>query len=98
VPPERAWVHPEAIAEARAAREWYEAQNAEAAEAFMHELDVAIERIEEAPRQWPSYLDDTRRYLLRRFPFIVVFRAVNDHVQILAVAHGRRRPGYWLGR
>lgn len=98
MPPERAWVHPEAIAEARAAREWYEAQNAEAAEAFMHELDVAIERIEEAPRQWPSYLDDTRRYLLRRFPFIVVFRAVNDHVQILAVAHGRRRPGYWLGR
>ena len=98
MPPERAWVHPEAIAEARAAREWYEAQNAEAAEAFMHELDVAIERIEEAPRQWPSYLDDTRRYLLRRFPFIVVFRAVNDHVQILAVAHARRRPGYWLGR
>lgn len=34
MPPERAWVHPEAIAEARAAREWYEARNAEAAERF----------------------------------------------------------------
>jgi len=44
--PERAWVHPEAIAKARAARQWYEARNAETAEAFMAELDLALERIE----------------------------------------------------
>jgi plasmid stabilization system protein ParE len=98
VPPERAWVHPEAIAEARAAREWYEVRNAEAAEAFMAELDLAIERIEEAPGQWLPYLANTRRYLLRRFPFFVVFREANDRVQILAVAHARRRPGYWFDR
>ena len=98
MPPERAWVHPEAIAEARAAREWYQARNAEAAEAFMAELDLAIHRIEEAPRQWPPYLAETRRYLLRRFPFFVVFRETDDRLQILAVAHARRRPGYWIGR
>ena len=98
MPPERAWVHPEAIAEARAAREWYEARNAEAAEAFMAELDAAIDRIEETPRQWPPYLAQTRRYLLRRFPFFVVFREADDRVRILAVAHARRRPGYWRGR
>jgi plasmid stabilization system protein ParE len=98
VPAERAWVHSEAIAEARAAREWYQARNAEAAQAFMAELDLAIQRIEEAPRQWPLYLADTRRYLLRRFPFFVVFREADDRVHILAVAHARRRPGYWIGR
>ena len=98
MPPERAWVHPEAIAVARAAREWYEARNAEAAEAFMAELDAAIDRIEETPRQWPPYLAKTRRYLLRRFPFFVVFREADDRVRILAVAHARRRPGYWRGR
>ena len=98
MPPERAWVHPEAIAEARAAREWYETRNAEAAERFMAELDLAIERIEEAPCQWPPYLADTRRYLLRRFPFFVVFREASDRVQVVAVAHARRRPGYWLRR
>jgi plasmid stabilization system protein ParE len=64
----------------------------------MAELDLAIERIEDAPRRWPPYLGDTRRYLLRRFPFFVVFREVENRVQILAVAHARRRPGYWLGR
>src|SRR6266511_4715331 len=68
VPPEKVWVHPEAIAEARTAREWYQARNAEAAEAFIAELDLAIERIEEAPHQWPPYLANTRRYRLRLRP------------------------------
>ena len=64
----------------------------------MTELDLAMTRIEEAPRRCPPYLADTRRYLLRRFPFFVVFREVNGRAQILAVAHAKRRPGYWLGR
>jgi len=98
VPGEPARLHPEAIGEARAAREWYEARNAEAAQAFMAALDTAIERIEEAPRQWPPYLHGTRRYLLRRFPFFVVFREADDRVEVLAVAHARRQPGYWIGR
>ena len=93
-----AWVHPEAIAEARAARQWYESRSPEAAAAFMAELDVALERIEEAPGTWPPYLADTRRYLLRRFPFFVVFREAGGRVQIVAVAHARRQPGYWIGR
>lgn len=92
MPGERSWVHPQAIAEARSAREWYHARNAEAAEGFMAELDLAIERIEQAPPQWPLYLGETRRYLLRRFPFFVVFRETATRIEIVAVAHARRRP------
>jgi plasmid stabilization system protein ParE len=98
VPPEPPWLHPEAIKEARAAREWYLARNAEAGNAFMAELDAAIEQIEQGPRQWPPYLGGTRRYLFHRFPFFVVFRETATRIEIVAVAHGRRRPGYWLGR
>jgi len=98
VPAEPIWLHPEAIREAHAAREWYNAWSDEVADAFMAEMDSAVERIEESPRQWPTYLGRTRRYLLRRFPFFVVFRETNDRIEVLAVAHARRRPGYWLGR
>jgi len=98
VPAELLWLHPEAIKEARAAREWYLARNVEAAEAFMTELDAAIEQIEQGPRRWPPYLGSTRRYLFRRFPFFVVFREATTRIEVIAVAHGRRRPGYWLGR
>jgi plasmid stabilization system protein ParE len=74
VPTEPSWFHPEAIEEARAAREWYSARNPDAGDAFMAELDTAIARIEQAPNQWAPYLGGTRRYLFHRFPFFVVFR------------------------
>lgn len=90
--------HPEAIAEAAAAGEWYRERSDAAAAAFLTELDRAIESIAEAPDRWPQYLHQTRRFLLRRFPFSVVYRRVGDRVQVVAVAHGRRRPGYWRSR
>lgn len=98
MPTEPSWLHPEAIKEARAARERYLERSAEVADAFMAELDAAIERIEQGPSRWPPYLGGTRRYLLHRFPFFVVFREAALRIEIVAVAHARRRPGYWLGR
>ena len=98
MPPEPSWLHPEAIKEARAAREWDLARNADAGNAFMAELDAAIEQIEQGPRQWSPYLGGTRRYLFHRFPLFVVFRETATRIEIVAVAHGRRRPGCWLGR
>lgn len=64
----------------------------------MSELDRAIELIAEGPIQWASYVAGTRRLAMRRFPYLVVFREVEGVVQILAVAHVRRRPGYWKDR
>ena len=91
-------VHPEAIAEARAAYGWYRERNETAAEAFLAELDRAVELISEGPMRWPIYLHGTRRFLLRRFPFGVVYRQIGEAVQVVAFAHARRRPGYWTGR
>ncbi len=91
-------VHPEALAEAEAAWEWYDERSSAAAEAFMKELDHAIEQIAEFPRRWPSYDHGTRRFVLGRFPFSVVYRASKKLVEIVAIAHGRRRPGYWKTR
>ena len=91
-------IHPEAVAEARAARKWYEARSLDAAEAFLTELDVGIESIRTAPELYPPYLHGTRRYLLRRFPYLIAYRVVSETVQVVAIAHARRRPGYWRAR
>jgi plasmid stabilization system protein ParE len=90
-------VHPEAIAEAREARLWYAERSADAADAFMVELDLALDRIVEAPMRWPVR-SGARRYVMRRFPFVVVYRIVGSTVEVVAVAHGRRKPGYWKSR
>jgi len=91
-------VHPEAVAEAQAAAEWYRERSNSAANAFVAEIDHAIERISERPELWPLYVQGTRRFLLHSFPFSVVFREVFGKTQIIAVAHAKRRPGYWRSR
>ena len=91
-------LHPEAVAEARAAREWYEERSAVAASRFVVELEHALERINDSPESWPPYLHGTRRYLLRHYPYQVVYRVAGDRVQVIAIAHARRRPGYWRYR
>lgn len=91
-------LHPEAVAEARDAREWYAERSSLAADAFMAELDVAIDRIWDSPERWAIYLHGTRRYLMKRFPYLIVYRALDDKLQVIAVAHGKRKPGYWRHR
>ena len=47
------------------------------------------------PRTWPRYGGRARRYVFPRYPFSLVYILRDDDVEIVAVAHGRRRPGYW---
>jgi len=88
----------EALEEAEAAARWYTERSAVAAVAFTEEMDAAETAIQRLPEAWPSYDETTRRYLLRRFPFSVVYRVEPSRILIVAVAHGRRRPGYWRSR
>ena len=87
------------LAEARRevveAFEWYLERSPQAAAAFLHELDHALTIIGEAPDIWPQYERETRRYVLRKFPFSVIYRVVDTTVQVVAVAHQSRKPGYW---
>ena len=96
--PRQVDVHPEAVAEAQAATQWYRERSALAAHAFLVELDRAIEKIAEGPEIWSRYVGGTRRFLLQRFPFSVVYRLVSNRIEVVAIAHGRRKPGYWKGR
>lgn len=88
----------EALDEAEEAARWYAARSPSAAAGFTDELDVAAAAIERTPATWPAYDHGTRRFLLRRFPYSVVYRVESTRVVIVAVAHAHRRPGYWKQR
>jgi plasmid stabilization system protein ParE len=91
-------IHPKAVAEAREAVKWYRERSQAAADSFVAEMDHAIERIIEAPDRWPPCIGGTRRYLLHRFPFSIVYRKQGPAIQVIAVAHGHRKPDYWKTR
>jgi plasmid stabilization system protein ParE len=90
--------HPEAAEETQAAVDWYRRRSSDAAAGFVAELDYAVERIAELPETWPSYIGNTRRFVFRVYPFTVVYRVVGELVEIVAVAHSKRKPGYWASR
>lgn len=96
--PLRVEFHPEALEEAQAACRWYAERSRAAADAFVDELVSAVQAIQQTPERWPQHVRGTRRYLLKRFPFLIIYRCLADRIEVIAVAHGRRRPGYWKER
>jgi plasmid stabilization system protein ParE len=87
-----------ALEEAEDAARWYAERSPRAALAFSEEIDAAEAAISRLPDAYPRFDHGTRRYLLRRFPFSVVYRVEANRIVIIAVAHGRREPGYWRQR
>jgi len=88
----------EALQEAETAARWYAERSVTAAAGFSDEIDAAESAILRLPEAWPPYDHGTHRYLLQRFPFSVVYRVEARRILIVAVAHARRRPGYWKSR
>jgi plasmid stabilization system protein ParE len=91
-------IHPSALAELKSALGWYLERNKTAALKFAAELDRGIGLVVAEPRRWPKGEHDSRKFVLRRFPFAIIYREKQGSIQVLAVAHGHRRPGYWMDR
>ena len=90
--------HDAALGEADAAAERYAERDPAVADAFAVELERALQHIRDGPERWPIESGGARRVLLRRFPFKLVYVVEPDRCVVLAVAHWRRRPGYWKPR
>ena len=90
--------HPHARAELRDARTWYYERSPLSAIAFAQTVDKAISKIREAPNTFPPAEHGTRKLVLQRFPFNIFYRTGATEIVIVAVAHQKRRPGYWSSR
>jgi plasmid stabilization system protein ParE len=94
---------PEAVSELGEAAVWYRAQRPGLELEFLAEIERILSFIEGSPASFPRLVDlpmdlMIRRALLPRFPYAVIFMVRGTETRVLAVAHARRRPGYWLDR
>ncbi|MBS0499846.1 MAG: type II toxin-antitoxin system RelE/ParE family toxin [Burkholderiaceae bacterium] len=89
---------PEAEAEIREAFLWYFERSPIAADAFRTETLESIDRLGVDALMWPEDEDALRRHVLRHFPYTVFYEILGHTVTVLAVAHQRRKPGYWRTR
>jgi len=96
-------LQPEAKQELAAAIGWYERQRDGLGRELLSEMDAVFAAIARSPNRFPAYPRvapelGVRRAAARRFPYSVAFIDHTSAVLVLAIAHERRRPGYWAGR
>ena len=90
--------HPDAASELLETTGWYARRSRAVASRFVTEIELALSRIADAPRRWPELDDKHRKFLVRHFPYLLIYRIVGERVWIMAAAHAHRRPGYWRDR
>ena len=91
----------EVLHELRAARRWYNVRAAGTGDRLIDLVDEKVGAISRAPMSFPRDRQDpvVRRARLRKYPYTLLFMVQNDVVVILlALVHGRRKPGYWKRR
>ena len=82
----------------RESLKWYAERSIEAANDFDAELDRAISQIAADPERFPMCDARHRYFLLRRFPFRIIYRIANSDIVEITVAHSSRSPDYWADR
>jgi len=85
--------------ELREATAWYRERSGEVADRFAAEVRQTLHHLEQFPETGafvPGVVDrDVRRLPVHNFPYHIVFIRLKRHISVLAIAHDRRRPGYW---
>ena len=94
----RFYFHEDAEAEFDRAVEYYEDSRSGLGLEFAQKVCSAIARVIQFPDAWSPMSKNTRRCLVSRFPFGIIYQMKSGYVRIIAVADLRRRPNYWWDR
>ena len=94
----RFYFHEDAESEFDMAVEYYEDSRSGLGLEFAKEIYAAITRVIQFPDAWSPMSKNTRRCLVSRFPFGIIYQAKSGYVRIIAIADLRRRPNCWRNR
>ncbi len=90
--------HPDAVSEIREASLYYQAQQVGLGERFLSSIQESLTRITNFPESFPVVADNVRQCKVARFPYTIVYRIQVNYIQVIALAHSRRKPHYWARR
>ncbi len=91
-------IRSEAQAEIEEAFDHYRAESRETAERFLTEVALSLELIRLHPHLYPMSTRNTRRRVLRSFPYLLIYQEKRDIILVIAVTHAKRRPDHWTER
>jgi len=88
----------EARDELRDGYDWYEGRRAGAGATFLAAVQAALDHIAAFPQSGRVMLDDIRRVLVLKYPYVIFYREVGGRILVISVFHTSRDPAIWQGR
>lgn len=91
--------HPMARQEMNAAAIYYESKTRHTGWNFYEAIECQLQKIADHPLSYPRTIRNMHRAPIPRFPYHIIFELDDDNkIHIIAVAHQKRKPGYWIKR
>ena len=91
--------HPAIESELSEIRNFYNERSSGLGEDFINEFERQVLSIAAMPSRWMLVRGNKRRALMKRFPYVIIFRIVDDSVvRVLVIKHERRHPSYGMYR
>lgn len=90
--------HPGARLDFDESFDWYLVRSQQTAVRFSTAINASLDLIAANPERFLPLDSMHRQCTVKRFPFRIIYRILPDHVFVVAIAHGKRRPGYWSDR
>ena len=91
-------LRPEAADDLHSTRDWYDRQKVGLGDKFAAQVADVFDQLASMPELFAVDWEDVRACQLRRFPYVIYFRALADRIEVLAVLHGGRDPSAWQSR
>lgn len=91
-------IRPEAENDLKEAFSWYESNRSGLGFEFIIQVDAGLKFLKENPLCHPIEFNDTRKHLVRRFPYKIIYLVQNEKIIVLAVLHEKRNPSLLMNR
>jgi toxin ParE1/3/4 len=88
----RTIVRPEAEDDLKEAYSWYEDKRTGLGDDFLLQVEAGLNATAKTPTIHPIEYKGTRKHLIKRFPYKIIYLVENEQIIVLAVIHGRRSP------
>ena len=78
--------------------EFYNEDSSKVADTFFKRIDSELENIKQNPDSFPIAYKDVKKYVVKKFPFVIYYRIVETVIQVIAIFHTSRNPEIWNER
>jgi plasmid stabilization system protein ParE len=78
--------------------EFYFEDSPKVADTFFRQINLDFENIMQNPKSFPIAHKDIRKYVVKKFPFVIYYRIVHAVIQVIAIFHTSRNPEIWNER